>query len=487
MKIVTPVLGGTMRKATAEEAALLREYVEGQRPLRLLSCPGISGQRLDRFLKSWYKSSTVSVQVSKRSYQMTLRLRFLLVAVVGLVFAGLAPNAFAAAKVRVLHSAPDVPAVTVYVNGAAAIPNLAPLQSTDYLDLPEGTYKVAVALAGQPESAAVLRTDLTVQDGKRYTAFATGLLATSTVKLGALEDVWRAPFTRSSVRVWHNSPDAPAVDVLVNGQAVLTNVPYGATSQYLPLPAGTYDVKVNVAGTSTTVFSSPITLARGESYTAVAMGSVTGKGAAFKVQVLKDATSGALLRVLHASPNVPAVTVYVNGQPAIKRVGTLKWTGYLALDAGTYDVAVAAAGQPIEKAILKAKITLADKTRYTALARGLAGAKKNKLELALQQDLAAAPTGKAAVRVWHLSPDAPKVDIWVNGKKTLSGVGYKQASGYLNLAAGTYRIQVAIAGTKTIVLDAKVSVVADRAYSIAALGSAAGKGKKLTAAVLSDA
>jgi hypothetical protein len=418
---------------------------------------------------------------------MTLRLRLLFVAVVGLVFAGLAPNALAAAKVRVLHSAPDVPAVTVYVNGNAAIPNLGPLQNTDYLDLPAGTYKVAVALAGQPESAAVLRTDLTVQDGKRYTAYATGLLATNSVKLGALEDVFRAPFTRSSIRIWHNSPDAPAVDILVNGQAALTNVPYGTTSAYLPLPAGTYDVKVNVAGTSTTVFSAPVTLARGESYTAVAMGSVTGKGAAFAVKVLKDATSGALLRVLHASPNVPAVTVYVNGQPAVKRLDTLKWTGYLSLDAGTYDVAVAAAGQPLSKAVLKAKITLADKTRYTALARGLAGAKKNKLELALQTDIATAPAGKAGVRVWHLSPDAPKVDIWVNGKKALSGVPYKKASSYLSLDAGTYRIQVAIAGTKKIVLAAKVTVRADRAYSIAALGSAAGNGKKLTAAVLDDA
>lgn len=418
---------------------------------------------------------------------MTLRLRLLFVAVVGLVFAGLAPNALAAAKVRVLHSAPDVPAVTVYVNGAPAIPSLAPLQATDYLDLPAGSYKVAVALAGQPESAAVLRTDLTVADGKRYTAFATGLLADSSVKLGALEDVARAPFSRSSVRVWHNSPDAPAVDVLVNGQAVLTNVPYGATSSYLPLPAGTYDVKVNVAGTSTSVFSSPITLARGESYTAVAMGSVTGKGSPFEVRILKDATSGALLRVLHASPNVPAVTVYVNGQPAVKRLGTLKSTGYLSLDAGTYDVAVAAAGQPIEKAVLKTKITLGDKTRYTALARGLAGAKKNKLELALQTDVATAPSGKAAVRVWHLSPDAPRVDVWVNGRKVLSKVGYKQASGYLSLGAGSYRIQVAIAGTKKIVLDARISVAENRAYTVAALGSAAGNGKKLTASVLADA
>jgi hypothetical protein len=420
---------------------------------------------------------------------MKLRSRLMVVAAVALVVGALAPNALAAAKVRVLHSAPDVPAVTVYVNGAAAVPSLAPLQATDYLDLPAGTYNVAVALAGQPESAAVLRTDVTVQDGKRYTAFATGLLADGTVKLGALEDVVRAPFSRSSVRIWHNSPDAPAVDVLVNGQAVLTGVPYGASSPYIPLPAGTYDVRINVAGTSTTVFSGSVTLARGESYTALAMGSVAGKGAPFTVQVLRDATSGALLRVLHASPNVPAVSVYVNGQLAVKRLATLKSTGYLSLDAGTYNVAVAPAGQPISRAVLRTRITLADKTRYTALARGFAASatRRNKLELALQQDIASAPAGKAAVRVWHLSPDAPRVDIWVNGRKALSRVSYKQASSYLSLAAGTYRIQVAVAGTRNIVFSARVTVRADRAYTAVAMGSVTGRGKGFTVVPLADA
>jgi hypothetical protein len=328
-----------------------------------------------------------------------------------------------------------------------------------------------------------------VQDGKRYTAFATGLLADGTVKLGALEDVVRAPFSRSSVRIWHNSPDAPAVDVLVNGQAVLTGVPYGASSPYIPLPAGTYDVRINVAGTSTTVFSGSVTLARGESYTALAMGSVAGKGAPFTVQVLRDATSGALLRVLHASPNVPAVSVYVNGQLAVKRLATLKSTGYLSLDAGTYNVAVAPAGQPISRAVLRTRITLADKTRYTALARGFAASatRRNKLELALQQDIASAPAGKAAVRVWHLSPDAPRVDIWVNGRKALSRVSYKQASSYLSLAAGTYRIQVAVAGTRNIVFSARVTVRADRAYTAVAMGSVTGRGKGFTVAPLADA
>src|SRR5215208_1806650 len=40
------------------------------------------------------------------------------------------------------------------------------------------------------------------------------------------------------VRVVHASPDAPAVDVYVDGNKVLSNVPFFTASDYLPLPAG---------------------------------------------------------------------------------------------------------------------------------------------------------------------------------------------------------------------------------------------------------
>lgn len=419
---------------------------------------------------------------------MKLRMRLALSALVALAFAATAPTAFAAAKLRVLHSAPDVPAVTVYVNGQAAVQSLAPLESTPYLELPAGTYQVAVALAGQPESAAVLRTSVTLEDGKRYTGYATGLLATGSVRLGATEDLRRAPFQRSALRVWHNSPDAPAVDVIVNGQTALAGVPYGAISQYLPLPAGSYDVRINVAGTTTTVFSGTVALARGEAYTAVALGSVAGTGASFRVQVLRDATSGALLRVLHASPNVPAVTVYVNGQPAIRRLGTLRASGYLQLDPGTYNVAVSLAGRPASQAALRARITVTDKTRVTALARGLLNGRSiARLQLATQRDIDVAPRGTSALRVWHLSPDAPRVDVFVNGKRALAGLRYTAASGYLTLDPGTYRVQVRVAGTRTVVFAGRITTRADRAYSATALGSVTGKGLGFRVSVLGDA
>ena len=46
------------------------------------------------------------------------------------------------------------------------------------------------------------------------------------------------------VRVAHFAVDAPAVDVFVNGEAVLEGVPYPAMSDFLSLEAGSYDIAV---------------------------------------------------------------------------------------------------------------------------------------------------------------------------------------------------------------------------------------------------
>jgi Domain of unknown function (DUF4397) len=422
---------------------------------------------------------------------MSIRMKVLVSALVTLVFATVAPGAFAAAKVRVLHSAPDVPAVDVYVNGDRAVTGLAPLAATGYLELPAGKYDVAIRVAGSPAlSAPALATSITVEDGKSYTGYATGFLGDGSVRLGVLQDSSQAPFSQAALRVWHNSPDAPNVDVLVNGQPVLTNVRFGTSSAYLTVPAGSYEVDVNVTGTSTSVFSGTLELERGQAYTAVALGSAgqPAKGEPFEVNVLEDATSGALVKVLHASPNVPPVTVYVNGEVAFERIRTLTGTKYISLPAGTYEVAVALEGDPVSEAVLTTKLTVADKTRYVAFARGLLeGSGAAKLELAAQTSIAVAPEGKAALRVWHLSPDAPRVDIYVNGNKTLSRIPYKAASAYLTLDPGTYAVQVNVAGTDTVVAKKRVTVKAGRAYSAVALGSVGGTGSKFRIGLIHDA
>ena len=199
------------------------------------------------------------------------------------------PGALAAAKLRVLHAAPDVPAVTVYVNGQKAVKRLDTLKRTGYLALPAGTYRVAVSLAGQPASAAALRARITVKDGNRYTAVARGLLAQGTAELALQRDIKAAHRNMAALRVWHLSPDAPNVDVFVNGSRVLADVPYKTASGYLMVPAGRYAVRVNVAGTETSVFSGRLALRANRAYTAAALGAVQAEGEAFRVSLLTDA------------------------------------------------------------------------------------------------------------------------------------------------------------------------------------------------------
>ena len=74
-------------------------------------------------------------------------------------------------------------------------------------------------------------------------------------------------------------------------------------------------------------------------------------------------------------------------------------------------------------------------------------------------EIMAPEVGTANVRVTHLSPDAPNVDVWVDGAKVLENVPYLAVSSYLQLPAGPYLIQVTPTGeTDPKVIDATVTV-----------------------------
>ena len=71
----------------------------------------------------------------------------------------------------------------------------------------------------------------------------------------------------AQLRVVHASPDAPNVDVLVDGKTVLTNVAYETASKYLTVSAGPRKIEVRATGTSQDVINATVTLTRNEYYT----------------------------------------------------------------------------------------------------------------------------------------------------------------------------------------------------------------------------
>jgi len=96
---------------------------------------------------------------------------------------------------------------------------------------------------------------------------------------------------------------------------------------------------------------------------------------------------------------------------------------------------------------------------------------------------AATPAGAAdtgMLRLAHLSPDTPSVDVYVDSVSTpdtgivLTGVGYGTVSGYQSVPAGTYTVSMRSAGapaTSAPVLSTTVTVDPGTAFTVAGVGT----------------
>ena len=135
------------------------------------------------------------------------------------------------------------------------------------------------------------------------------------------------------VRVVHASPDAPAVDILVDGSMVIQGLPYREYTEYLPVPVGTREIRVNVTGTDTTVLRANPNVAANTDYTAVAVGFAGGRMPALDLLLTVDdntlpAAPQIKLRAIHAAASAPSVDVYLttpfeqimNRQPGLANV-----------------------------------------------------------------------------------------------------------------------------------------------------------------------
>lgn len=174
-------------------------------------------------------------------------------------------------RLRILHASPDAPNVDVYVDNGLVLANVAYPTASGYLTISAGTHAIKINAAGTQTTVINVSPNL-AKDGA-YTAIAANFLA-SIQPLLATDDTSAPPSGQIRLRVIHAAPDAGPVDILVNDQVVLSNVPFGAISSYLTVSPGTYDVKVNVTGTAVTAIHTSVTTTAGNNYTAVAIGSL---------------------------------------------------------------------------------------------------------------------------------------------------------------------------------------------------------------------
>jgi Domain of unknown function (DUF4397) len=202
------------------------------------------------------------------------------------------------------------------------------------------------------------------------------VLALSAASLLALPVAAGAQSGPAQVRVAHFSPDAPAVDVYVNDDRVLSGVKYPTVSDYLELPAGSYDLAVRPTGaaaSSDPVIEATAEVKAGSAYTVAAVGALADiQGQIFTDDLSAPASGKAKVRVIHAAPEVPAVDVAVEGGPTLFQGAEFpSATDYAEVDPATYPIQVKAAGG--DDVLLEASLPVKAGTIYSVAAIGGAG------------------------------------------------------------------------------------------------------------------
>jgi len=180
---------------------------------------------------------------------------------------------------------------------------------------------------------------------------------------------------------------------------------------------------------------------------------------------------GARVRVLHASPDAPAVDVWVNGSKVFSDIEFEEGTSFAEVPAGTYNVQVVPAGLT-EPVVIEADLDLMAMTDYTVVATDVLA---NITPIILTADGSTPAAGNGWVRFLHASPDAPAVDIAVadGGPVLFENVAFQEAGAYLPVPAGSYDLEARLSGTATVVLGLRVTVAEGSVATAVATGLAA--------------
>jgi len=187
------------------------------------------------------------------------------------------------------------------------------------------------------------------------------------------------------VRIGHCSPDAPNVDVHVDGDPAFENVAFGDLSDYAELAAGEHHVRVVPAGGGDAVIDANLDLEEGTGYTVLATGMLADiEPSVFTDEPGEVASDKSHVRFIHASPDAPAVSIGVKDGPEVfTDVGFRMASDYQAVDDGSYDLDVHPAGS--DDVVLSVRgLSFDGGSAYTAIAIGQVG--DDTLDVILAED-----------------------------------------------------------------------------------------------------
>ncbi|MGB8856674.1 MAG: DUF4397 domain-containing protein [Burkholderiales bacterium] len=413
------------------------------------------------------------------------------------------------ANLRVMQASPDAGLIDVLLDDKTILSSFPFKDAIGFNQVNAGTrnvkFNTTAITSGTttiPSTQLLSVTQDLVAD-RYYTVIAANNLA-AIEPLIIDEDNSSPPDGKLRLRVVHAAPAAPAVDIYVASPSdditlasfppAVSNATFKTVSPSLDIAPGDYLIRVTNAGSKTVIFDSgKVTLSAGANLTLVAVEQNVAKSPISLVNLTRNFFApkselldiNAQVRVMHASPDIPAVDFLVANAVVQANLAYSASSVYLPLVASTLNFKINGAGTATT--LVTSDPVIAASTSYTQFLMGFAASPQS----VLLTDFLSPPTsGNAKLRIVHASPDAGGLDVFQDDSTTVSvtALPYKSASVYLSIPGGSHTYKFNLTGTTTAALPVQtLSLDAGRIYTAVVIGSsAAGAANPLALKVLID-
>jgi hypothetical protein len=150
----------------------------------------------------------------------------------------------------------------------------------------------------------------------------------------------------SKVRFLHTSFDSPNIDIYINSERIIRDLPFNQASNILDLKPGKYYIDIYPAGNMVdSVVNKKITVEAGQSYTLTTLDSVKKMRLLSFINQPLVPFNEAKVRFIHLSPNLQSVDIAVKNRDVVfPNVSYKQATNYLGLYPMTVDLEVREAG-----------------------------------------------------------------------------------------------------------------------------------------------
>lgn len=323
------------------------------------------------------------------------------------------------------------------------------------------------------------------------------ILLTITAITAAQEDT----DSTAHIRIAHFSPDAPAVDIFINGTLTEVNgISFPEVTEWIALASGTIEIAAVPAGRpieDTAIGPLVATLSPDGWYTIALIGTLA-RGSLSAIVLEEDfsppADGNMRMSMFHAIADVPPINIIAND---ITLVQTLGYPGFFGdndgftsadIPAGSYEIVITPFDAPNTTLVNVGTYTLGAGNNYLIAA---VGSPSNPLFVLVSSDMQAllagetpatetiepnidVGNGSAIMRVVHLSSGTPAFDVYLDGELSAAqNLAFGTFSNWVELPAGIYSVIIAPVGTSpqdALIGPVNVALVTDGVYTLAAVG-----------------